>query len=450
MEIAKKKVLVFGLGISGIGAAGLLEEQGAEVLLYDGNEKLKEEEVRNKLEDGSKARIIIGGFPEELLDTLDIVILSPGVPADLPLVNRMREKGILVTGEVELAFESGKGDVLAITGTNGKTTTTALLGEIMKNYRDDVFVVGNIGNPYTAAAGKMSGGSITVAEMSSFQLETILDFRPKVSAILNFTPDHLNRHHTMEAYVNAKKNIARNQTEEDYCILNYEDRLTREFGENIRAQVLYFSSRRKLEKGICLEDGKIIYRNEGTTEICGVEELNLLGVHNYENVMAAAAMALVYGVPAEIVRESVKAFKGVEHRIEYVAEKNGVAYYNDSKGTNPDAAIKGIQAMNRPTVLIGGGYDKESVYTEWINSFEGKVKRLILLGETKEKIAEDARSCGFYDYVFADTFEEAVLEAAKTAKPGDAVLLSPACASWDMFSSYEVRGEKFKEIVNSL
>ncbi len=450
MEIAKKKVLVFGLGISGIGAAGLLEEQGAEVLLYDGNEKLKEEEVRNKLEDGSKARIIIGGFPEELLDTLDIVILSPGVPADLPLVNRMREKGILVTGEVELAFESGKGDVLAITGTNGKTTTTALLGEIMKNYRDDVSVVGNIGNPYTAAAGKMSGDSITVAEMSSFQLETILDFRPKVSAILNFTPDHLNRHHTMEAYVNAKKNIARNQTEEDYCILNYEDRLTREFGENIRAQVLYFSSRRKLEKGICLEDGKIIYRNEGTMEICGVEELNLLGVHNYENVMAAAAMALVYGVPAEIVRESVKAFKGVEHRIEYVAEKNGVAYYNDSKGTNPDAAIKGIQAMNRPTVLIGGGYDKESVYTEWINSFEGKVKRLILLGETKEKIAEDARSCGFYDYVFADTFEEAVLEAAKTAKPGDAVLLSPACASWDMFPSYEVRGEKFKEIVNSL
>ena len=450
MEIAKKKVLVFGLGISGIGAAGLLEEQGAEVLLYDGNEKLKEEEVRNKLEDGSKARIIIGVFPEELLDTLDIVILSPGVPADLPLVNRMREKGILVTGEVELAFESGKGDVLAITGTNGKTTTTALLGEIMKNYRDDVSVVGNIGNPYTAAAGKMSGDSITVAEMSSFQLETILDFRPKVSAILNFTPDHLNRHHTMEAYVNAKKNIARNQTEEDYWILNYEDRLTREFGENIRAQVLYFSSRRKLEKGICLEDGKIIYRNEGTTEICGVEELNLLGVHNYENVMAAAAMALVYGVPAEIVRESVKAFKGVEHRIEYVAEKNGVAYYNDSKGTNPDAAIKGIQAMNRPTVLIGGGYDKESVYTEWINSFEGKVKRLILLGETKEKIAEDARSCGFYDYVFADTFEEAVLEAAKTAKPGDAVLLSPACASWDMFPSYEVRGEKFKEIVNSL
>ena len=419
-------------------------------MLYDGNEKLKEEEIRNKLKDGSRAQIIIGAFPEELLDSLDIVILSPGVPADLPLVNQMRERGILITGEVELAFESGKGDVLAITGTNGKTTTTALLGEIMKNYQDDVFVVGNIGNPYTTAAGKMNDGSITVAEMSSFQLETILDFRPKVSAILNFTPDHLNRHHTMEAYVNAKKNIAKNQTEDDYCILNYEDRLTREFGENIRAQVLYFSSRRKLEKGIYLEDGRIIYRNDKVIEICDVKDLNILGLHNYENVMAAAAMALVYGIPADIVRKSVKAFKGVEHRIEYVTEKNGVAYYNDSKGTNPDAAIKGIQAMNRPTVLIGGGYDKDSVYTDWIRSFDGKVKRLILLGATKEKIASDARACGFHDFVFADTFDEAVLEASKAAKPGDAVLLSPACASWDMFPSYEVRGEKFKEIVNSL
>ena len=450
MEVAGKKVLVFGSGISGIGAAALLVKQGAEVVLYDGNEKLTEAEVREKLSGDSRVRIVIGTLPEELLHTLDIAVLSPGVPTDLPVVEQMRGHGILITGEVELAYEAGQGDVLAITGTNGKTTTTALLGEIMKAYQDEVFVVGNIGNPYACVASETKPESVIVAEMSSFQLETIHTFCPVVSAVLNITPDHLNRHHTMEAYIEAKKNILRNQTAEHTCVLNYEDEVTRRFGENTNARVLYFSSRRKLEKGICLEDGKIIYRNEGTTEICGVEELNLLGVHNYENVMAAAAMALVYGVPAEIVRESVKAFKGVEHRIEYVAEKNGVAYYNDSKGTNPDAAIKGIQAMNRPTVLIGGGYDKESVYTEWINSFEGKVKRLILLGETKEKIAEDARSCGFYDYVFADTFEEAVLEAAKTAKPGDAVLLSPACASWDMFPSYEVRGEKFKEIVNSL
>ena len=449
MEVTKKKVLVFGSGISGIGAAKLLEAKGSYVTLYDGNEKLDAREVRQKLGEGSRAEIVIGAFPEELYDTLDIVVLSPGVPTDLPIVNRMRDAGILITGEVELAYEAGKGDVLAITGTNGKTTTTALLGEIMGNYKK-TFVVGNIGNPYTTASLEMDEDSVTVAEMSSFQLETIIDFRPRVSAILNFTPDHLNRHHTMEAYVNAKKNIAKNQTEEDYCILNYEDVLTREFGENIRAQVLYFSSQRKLEKGIYLEDGNIIYKNGEEILVCRVEELNLLGTHNYENVMAAAAMALVYGVPADIVRKSVLAFKGVEHRIEYVTEKKGVVYYNDSKGTNPDAAIKGIQAMNRPTVLIGGGYDKDSVYTDWINSFEGKVKKLILVGATREKIARDALTCGFTDYQFAETFEEAVLAAADFAQAGDAVLLSPACASWGMFPNYEVRGEKFKEIVNSL
>ncbi len=449
MEVTGKKVLVFGSGISGIAAAKLLERQKARVILYDGNEELKEKDLREKLGEGSGARIVIGAFPEELYDDLDIAVLSPGVPTDLPVVNRMREQGILITGEVELAYETGKGDVLAITGTNGKTTTTALLGEIMGEYKM-TFVVGNIGNPYTAAAPEMDEDSVTVAEMSSFQLETIMDFRPKVSAILNFTPDHLNRHHTMEAYVNAKKNIARNQTEDDYCILNYEDPLTREFGENIRARVLYFSSRRKLEKGIYLENGEMIYQNGEKIPVCRVEELNLLGTHNYENVMAAAAMALVYGVPADVVRKGVLAFKGVEHRIEYVTEKNGVVFYNDSKGTNPDAAIKGIQAMNRPTVLIGGGYDKDSVYTEWINSFDGKVKKLILIGATREKIARDALACGFTDYQFAETFEEAVLTAAEAASPGEAVLLSPACASWGMFPNYEVRGEKFKEIVNSL
>ena len=264
MEVTGKRVLVFGSGISGIGAAGLLLEQGAEVVLYDGNEKLSESDLRRKLGGDGRVRIVIGAFPEELPDMLDIAVLSPGVPTDLPAVNQMRERGVLITGEVELAYEAGKGDVLAITGTNGKTTTTALLGEIMKAYREQVFVVGNIGNPYTEAVKEMTEDSVTVAEMSSFQLETILDFRPKVSAILNFTPDHLNRHHTMEAYVNAKKNIARNQNGEDYCILNYEDELTREFGENIEAQVLYFSSQRKLEKGICLEDGCIIYRNGGS------------------------------------------------------------------------------------------------------------------------------------------------------------------------------------------
>lgn len=457
MVVKDKNVLVFGSGISGEAACALLLKEEAKVVLYDGNDKLNPEAIRAKIEGGDSESLEIvlgtleGEMKEELLDKLSLVVMSPGVPTDLPIVNEMREKGLPIWGEIELAYVFGKGDVLAITGTNGKTTTTSLLGEIMKNYAQSSFVVGNIGNPYTSIALQTREDSVIVAEMSSFQLETIQTFRPRVSAILNITPDHLNRHHTMEAYVNAKKNIAKNQTEDDYCILNYEDRLTREFGEEIKANVLYFSSQRKLEEGIYLEEGNIIYNYGRVKEtICHVDELQILGTHNHENVMAACAMAAVYGVPVDVIRESVKAFKGVEHRIEYVTEKKGVTYYNDSKGTNPDAAIKAIQAMKRPTVLIGGGYDKGSEYTEWINSFDGKVKKLILLGDTKEKIAADAEKCGFKDYMFVDSFEEAVLTAAKIAESGEAVLLSPACASWDMFPSYEVRGEKFKEIVNSL
>ena len=448
MLVTGKKVLVFGSGISGIGAVKLLEDHGAEVVLYDGNESLDQASLREQL--GEKTAIVLGEFPEHLLEELDLVVLSPGVPTDLPVILAMKEHGIQVIGEVELAYAFGKGDVLAITGTNGKTTTTSLLGEIMKCHQEEVFVVGNIGNPYTVAAGQMTERSVAVAEMSSFQLESIETFRPKVSAILNFTPDHLNRHHTMEAYVEAKKQIAKNQTAEDYCVLNYEDERTKGFGEEVKAQVLYFSSAHKLERGIYLDDGKMIYKNPEEEIVCHVDELQILGIHNYENVMAAVAMAAVYGVPMDTIRKAILAFKGVEHRIEYVTEKDGVVYYNDSKGTNPDAAIKGIQAMNRKTVLIGGGYDKNSEYTEWIQAFDGKVKQLILIGATREKIAQDAEKCGFHDYVFADTFEEAVLLAAKTAKSGEAVLLSPACASWGMFPNYEVRGEKFKEIVNSL
>lgn len=448
MLVTGKKVLVFGSGISGIGAVKLLEDHGAGVVLYDGNESLDQASLREQL--GEKTAIVLGEFPEHLLEELDLVVLSPGVPTDLPVILAMKEHGIQVIGEVELAYAFGKGDVLAITGTNGKTTTTSLLGEIMKCHQEEVFVVGNIGNPYTVAAGQMTERSVAVAEMSSFQLESIETFRPKVSAILNFTPDHLNRHHTMEAYVEAKKQIAKNQTAEDYCVLNYEDERTKAFGEEVKAQVLYFSSAHKLERGIYLDDGKMIYKNPEEEIVCHVDELQILGIHNYENVMAAVAMAAVYGVPMDTIRKAILAFKGVEHRIEYVTEKDGVVYYNDSKGTNPDAAIKGIQAMNRKTVLIGGGYDKNSEYTEWIQAFDGKVKQLILIGATREKIAQDAEKCGFHDYVFADTFEEAVLLAAKTAKSGEAVLLSPACASWGMFPNYEVRGEKFKEIVNSL
>ncbi len=454
MELEGKNVLVFGSGLSGRGALTLLEEQGAHVILYDSNGELDEEEIRAQLPASSDAQIRLGELEEPLLKTLDLVVLSPGVPTDLPLIQKMKSLRLPVIGEVELAYACGKGDVLAITGTNGKTTTTTLLGEIMSRYMDDVFVVGNIGNPYTLVASQMTENSVVVAEVSSFQLESIDKFHPKVSAILNIAPDHMNRHHTMDAYVEAKENIAKNQTKDDYCILNYEDEITEEFGEMVVATPVYFSSQRKLPIGIYMDHGTIYFRSPDHPEIeekvCRTDELQILGTHNYENVMAAAAMAAVFGVPMEVIREGVLDFKGVPHRIEFVAEKNGVAYYNDSKGTNPDAAIKGIQAMNRPTVLIGGGYDKGSSYTEWIQSFDGKVKKLILIGATREKIAADADQCGFTDYEFADSFEEAMEKAVESAEEGDAVLLSPACASWGMFTNYEERGDTFKAFVNEL
>ena len=459
MDLNEKKVLVFGAGISGEAAAGLLLRQGARVILYDGNKNLDLQSVKSRIADSVRdmtdrpeenLKIVSGEFPEEVVKELSLAVISPGVPADLPVVEQMRNLDIPVWGEIELAYAFGRGDVLAITGTNGKTTTTALLGEIMANYKESVFVVGNIGNPYTSIVPRTEESSVIVAEISSFQLETIHTFRPKVSAVLNITPDHLNRHHTMEAYVAAKERIAENQTKEDVCVLNYEDKLLREFGERTKAEVLYFSSKRKLKRGVYLDSGEIIIDLGEKISLCSVDSLHILGPHNYENVMAAAAMAYAYGVPAEVIQKTVCQFRGVEHRIEFVAEKNGVAFYNDSKGTNPDAAIRGIQAMNRPTVLIGGGYDKDSTYEEWINAFDGKVKKLVLLGATRDKIAETARRLGFEDIVMADSFEEAFDKCVEYSRPGDAVLLSPACASWGMFKNYEERGDKFKELVNQL
>ena len=451
MELTKKCVLVFGTGISGIGAAHLLLAKGAEVILYDGNTEKDKEALLAEFPAGSKVRIVLGELPEAEMEQLDLVVMSPGVPCDLPVVLAMKGKGIRIWGEVELAYECGKGDVLAVTGTNGKTTTTSLLGAIMQAYHPEVYIVGNIGNPYTEAAPKMTDDAVTVAEISSFQLETIEKFAPKVSAILNITPDHLNRHHTMEEYIRVKELITKNQTESDTCVLNYEDEILREFGKTLHTKVIYFSSLHKLEKGMYLDDGEICYRDEnGVQKLCRTTELNLPGRHNHENVMAAVAMALAYGVPLEVIRKVVCAFKAVEHRIEFVTEKNGVVYYNDSKGTNPDAAIKGIQAMDRPTLLIGGGYDKGSSYSEWIQAFDGKVKYLVLIGQTREKIAAEAKALGFTDIVFADSLAEAVQFCADHAKKGDAVLLSPACASWGMFPNYEVRGKMFKELVNNL
>ncbi len=451
MDFSGKRVLVFGTGISGIGAAKLLLAKGAEVILFDGNAELDGARVLDTFEDGPRPQLYLGELPEDAAAGLDLVILSPGVPADLPLVLDFKESGIPVWGEVELAWRCGKGDVLAVTGTNGKTTTTALLGEIMKNCFPNVKVVGNIGVPYTGVVGDETDDTVTVVEISSFQLETIDQFHPKISAILNITPDHLNRHHTMENYSAAKMNIAKNQTEQDVCVLNYEDPILRRSAGRISAEIVWFSSLNRLERGLYLEGNRILYSDgETVCEVISTEELNILGRHNYENVMAACAMAIRYGAPMEKIRGTLRAFQAVEHRIEYVTEKRGVRFYNDSKGTNPDAAIRAIQAMDRPTCLIGGGYDKDSSYTEWIASFDGKVKLLVLIGQTREKIAAEAEAAGFTDFVFADSLQEAVDLCYERAESGDAVLLSPACASWGMFPNYEVRGRMFKEMVNAL
>lgn len=445
-----KKVTVVGSGISGIAAAKLLLHKKAVVTLYDGNEALEKGKVLERI--GADIPVVCGEFTEELAAQTELLVLSPGVPTDLPFILKVKEQGIPVWGEIELAYTVAGGKFIGITGTNGKTTTTALTGEIMKEYFNEVFVVGNIGIPYTEMAERIGENAVTVAELSSFQLETVQDdFAPDVSMILNLTPDHLNRHYTMENYGRAKLNVAIHQTAEQTCILNYEDEVLRRYAKELSCKIFWFSSRQKLTDGLFLDGNKILFAKKGElTEICKTEELNIIGNHNYENAMAAIAVALCMEVPLSALRRGLMNFHAVEHRIEFVATKRGVDYYNDSKGTNPDAAIKGIQAMSKPTLLIGGGYDKNSEYDEWIAAFDGKVKHLVLIGQTREKIAETAKRMGVASVVLMDSFEEAMDFCVSHADAGDAVLLSPACASWGMFKNYEERGRIFKDYVKGI
>ncbi|MCR4909156.1 MAG: UDP-N-acetylmuramoyl-L-alanine--D-glutamate ligase [Lachnospiraceae bacterium] len=451
-----KKVLVIGTGKSGIASAKLLVRSGAEPVLFDSNPLVDRASVLKNFTGESVPAMYAGSLPGEVIDGTETVVLSPGVPLDNPDVERIRKSNKEIIGEIELAWTFEKGSLLAVTGTNGKTTTTTLLGEIMKNYcreKGRAFVVGNIGEPYTDIADETDENSVTVAEISSFQLETVKSFHPRVSAILNLTPDHLNRHKTMAGYVAAKERIFERQGEEDTVVLNYDDALTRDAAGRTKSKVVFFTRQNDFDKTAApgdflhLEDKKIYY-NE-IPVVC-VDELKLIGVHNYENVMAAVGMAASFGVPMDIIRETVRSFKAVEHRIEFVRRVNGVDYYNDSKGTNPDAAIKAVEAMSAPTVLIGGGYDKRSSYDEWIESFGSKVRALVLLGETADAIEKAARDHGFTEIHRVNTLEEAVRLSATLSKPRGAVLLSPACASWDMFKSYEERGRLFKEYVASL
>lgn len=450
-KLAGKTILVVGTGVSGVAAANLVAQAGANLILLEENTQVTPEQVAAKFTEKISYDLILGELPEQMLQRIDLAVLSPGVPTDAPFVVKMQEAGIPIWGEIELAYVCGKGKVLAITGTNGKTTTTALTGEIMKAHQKSVYVVGNIGMPYTEYAAQMQDDTVTVAEISSFQLETIHRFHPTVSAILNITPDHLNRHHTMECYAETKAHIAMNQDEKDLCVLNYEDERLQELAKQMAAKICWFSSQRELEEGIFLRNEAIVYKEAGEeVELCNIHDLQLLGTHNYENVMAAAAIAHGAGVSWDTIRQVVTTFQAVPHRIEFVREVGGIKYYNDSKGTNPDAAIKAVEAMVTPTIVIGGGYDKDSTYEEWIASFGDKVKGLVLLGQTKDKIEQAALKAGFTAITKVETLEEAVKEATAQAKEGYAVLLSPACASWGMFKNFEQRGDLFKEYVNNL
>ncbi len=446
-----ERYLIIGAGRSGIAAAGMLTELQKDFIIYDGNEALDTAAVKKSIAKDKEITFLLGDAYEGGLENIDVCVVSPGVPLDTPIMLALKEKNIPIIGEIELAYLYDKGEIIAITGTNGKTTTTSLTHEIMRSHNENTLLVGNIEIPYTGLALTSKTGGATVAEISSFQLETMITFKPKVSAILNITPDHLDRHKTMENYAEIKKSIAKNQDEKDFCVLNYEDKVLREFGETLKCNVIFFSSQRELTDGYFYKDGTVYFAENGRiTPFINADETNLVGLHNFENIMAAVAMTKAFGVPEPVIKEAVKRFKAVEHRIEYVETKNGVRYYNDSKGTNTDAAIKAIDAMPTATVLIGGGYDKDADFNEWVSHFPGKVRKLVLIGQTKEKIAEACDKIGFHDYCFAENLAEAVKISADAAKCGDCCLLSPACASWGMFKNYQQRGDMFKEYVRQI
>ena len=447
----ENKFLIVGAGRSGIAAGRMLLNLGKEIVIYDGNTDLDTEAVKAQIGTTEDILFILGKVQDGDFDGIEKCVVSPGVALDTPVMKAVIDSGIPVIGEIELAYLYDKGQVVALTGTNGKTTTTSLTYEIVKSFNEKTLLVGNIEIPYTGLALTSEEDGATVAEISSFQLETMHTFCPKVSAILNITPDHLDRHKTMENYIDIKKSIAKNQGEDDYCVINYEDEILREFGKTLSCNVVYFSSEHELDNGIYYKDNIIYIAKDGKAEeFCDVRETNLVGVHNYENIMAALGITMSFGVPLDVIKEAVMKFVAVEHRIEFVCEKKGVKYYNDSKGTNTDAAIKAIDAMPSKTVLIAGGYDKNGDYTDWVSRFPGKVRKLVLIGQTKEKIADACMKADFRDFCYAESLEEAVEICAESAMEGDCCLLSPACASWGMFKSYQQRGTMFKDFVREL
>lgn len=447
-----KKVLVVGMARSGVAAAQLLHQAGAVVIV---NDSKTEEQLGESIQPLQDLPVIreFGKPAGELLDGIDALVISPGIPNTAPFVQAAREKGIYVTGELELASQLSKGTLVAITGTNGKTTTVTLLGEIFRNAGKVTHVVGNIGYPYSAAAMVSKKEDVVVCEVSSFQMETADTFHPHVGVLTNITEDHLNRHGTMEVYTAMKMRMFKRQGPEDFAIFNADDPALKALPKQVRSRVLMFSRLKEVERGAFVRDGMIVVNISGEEKtVCRTEEVMIPGPHNLENALAAVCAASAMEVPVPVIRHSLKTFRGVEHRIESVRVLDGVEYFNDSKGTNVDSTIKAVQTMKKPTVIILGGYDKHCSFDplsrEMVQS--EYMKQAVLIGETADQIEASLIKEGFENITRADTLENAVAICRKLADDGWNILLSPACASFDMFSDYEERGRVFKQIVNDL
>ena len=441
-----KTVLVVGLGMSGVASIKALNELGATIYAYDAQSKEKLNKTLEELKD-----IDVTYYFDSLdFDTnnIDFVIKSPGIKFETPIMQKLTDSNIEIIGDLEAGFLVTDNKFVAITGTNGKTTTTTLIGEIINNSNKSCKVTGNIGSGAFYDSYISKKDEILVVEASSFQLESTFTFKPFISIITNLTPDHLDWHKTEDNYYRAKFKIAINQDKNDYCILNYEDNMIKNYIDLLSTNILYFSSERILENGIYVENNQIVYKyNNEKSIIMNVDDIFIVGKHNLENTLAACAAAKLLGIDNNTIKKTVQSFRGVEHRLEYVETYNGVKFYNDSKGTNPDASIKAVKGVKAPIVLIAGGYDKKSDYDEFIKAFDNKVKALILLGQTKEAIKDCALKYGFKNIYMVENMDEAVNLAFKLSDKGDTVLLSPACASWGMYPNYEVRGKDFKERV---
>lgn len=451
MDLADKKILLVGLAKTGVSVIKCLNKLGSHVVVNDIKTEEDLKDILKELETLNNVEYILGSHPQDVKN-IDMVVVSPGVPLDLPFIEKLYELNKEIIGEVELAYRLSKNPIfIGITGTNGKTTTTTLVGEIFKKANKDTYVTGNIGAPVIDTVENTNENSFVVTELSSFQLESTVEFRPRVSAVLNITEDHLNRHKTMENYIAAKSNIFMNQTKEDYCILNYDDDYSRSLEKLCNAKVIFFSHKEKVSDGVYLdEDNNIIIDIDEKIVLLNKEEISLPGNHNLENCMAAIAMSYVCGIDLDVISETLKTFGGVEHRQEFVKTLHGVTYINDSKGTNPDSSIKALESYKNPIVLIAGGMDKGSSFEDMLEVAKANVKVIILMGETASKIEKSAKNKGINDTYIVKDMEEAVRISHQISKEGDIVLLSPACASWGMYENFEVRGQDFKDNVHKL